>query len=138
MKILFLGDTVGKAGRRAVCAMIPKLIDHEYLDLVVVNCENATGGIGIDPKTAEEFFAAGTSSGKTKFLIKYGMLYFSINGKDLTLAVYQSQRLLTNPIYKDYLFLPFNDLSNGDTTYSGGRFIDLIIPKGNTILVDFN
>ncbi|NQY27860.1 MAG: DUF1684 domain-containing protein [Flavobacteriaceae bacterium] len=86
----------------------------------------------------EEFFAAGTSSGKTKFLIKYGMLNFSINGKDLTLAVYQSQRLLTNPIYKDYLFLPFNDLSNGETTYSGGRFIDLIIPKGNTILVDFN
>jgi len=86
----------------------------------------------------EEFFAAGTSSGKTKFLIKYGVLNFSINGKDLTLAVYQSQQLLTNPIYKDYLFLPFNDLSNGDTTYSGGRFIDLTIPKDDTVIVDFN
>lgn len=86
----------------------------------------------------EEVFAAGTSSGKTKFLIKFGVLTFSINGKDLTLAVYQSQQLLTNPIYKDYLFLPFNDLSNGDTTYSGGRFIDLTIPKTNTVLVDFN
>jgi len=86
----------------------------------------------------EEFFAAGTSSGKTKFLIKYGVLNFSINGKDLTLAVYQSQQLLTNPIYKDYLFLPFNDLSNGDTTYSGGRFIDLTIPKADTVIVDFN
>ncbi len=86
----------------------------------------------------EEVFAAGTSSGKTKFLIKYGLLTFSINGTDLTLAVYQSQQLLTNPIYKDYLFLPFNDLSNGDTTYGGGRFIDLTIPKGDTIIVDFN
>jgi len=86
----------------------------------------------------EEFFAAGTSSGKTNFLIKYGVLNFSINGKDLTLAVYQSQQLLTNPIYKDYLFLPFNDLSNGDTTYSGGRFIDLTIPKADTVIVDFN
>jgi len=86
----------------------------------------------------EEAFAAGTSSGKTKYLIKYGMLNFSIKGKDLALAVYQSEQLLTNPIYKDYLFLPFNDLSNGDTTYSGGRFIDLSIPKGNTIIVDFN
>jgi uncharacterized protein (DUF1684 family) len=86
----------------------------------------------------EEVFAAGTSSGRTKFLIKYGLLTFSINGIDLTLAVYQSQQLLTNPIYKDYLFLPFNDLSNGDTTYSGGRFIDLTIPKGDTIIVDFN
>jgi len=86
----------------------------------------------------EEAFAAGTSSGKTKYLIKYGILNFSVKGKQLTLAVYQSQQLLTNPIYKDYLFLPFNDLSNGDTTYSGGRFIDLSIPKGTTIMVDFN
>lgn len=86
----------------------------------------------------EVFFAAGTSSGKTKFLIKYGILTFSIDGKKLTLAVYQSQQLLNNPIYKDYLFLPFNDLSNGDTTYSGGRFIDLAIPKDDKIIVDFN
>ena len=86
----------------------------------------------------EEAFAVGTSSGKTKFLIKYGVLNFSIKGENLTLAVYQSQGLLTNPIYKDYLFLPFNDLTNGSTTYGGGRFIDLTIPKGNTIIIDFN
>lgn len=86
----------------------------------------------------EEAFAVGTSSGRTKFLIKYGVLKFSIKGEHLTLAVYQSQRLLSNPIYKDYLFLPFNDVSNGDTTYSGGRFIDLTIPSGDTIIVDFN
>jgi len=86
----------------------------------------------------EEFFAAGTSSGKTKFLLKYGVLNFSVKGKKIELAVYQSQRLLENPIYKDYLFLPFNDLSNGDVTYGGGRFIDLTIPTGNTIIVDFN
>ena len=86
----------------------------------------------------EEAFAVGTSSGKTKFLIKYGVLNFSVKGKNLTLAVYQSPGLLSNPLYKDYLFLPFNDLSNGNTTYGGGRFIDLSIPSGNTIIIDFN
>lgn len=86
----------------------------------------------------EKPFAVGTSSGKTKFLIKYGILNFSIKGKKLALNVYQSQRLLANPLYKEYLFLPFNDLSNGITTYSGGRYIDLSIPKGNTMLIDFN
>jgi hypothetical protein len=42
--------------------------------------------------------------------------------------------------YADYLFLPFNDASNGKTTYGGGRFIDLEIPAaGNkTIEIDFN
>lgn len=86
----------------------------------------------------EEVFIAGTSSGKTKYLIKYGVLHFSIKGEKLQLAVYQSQKLLMNPLYKDYLFLPFNDLTNGNTTYTGGRFIDLTIPEGDTVLVDFN
>ena len=40
--------------------------------------------------------------------------------------------------YKDYLFLPFTDLTNGDTTYGGGRYIDMRIPEKNTIILDFN
>ena len=41
--------------------------------------------------------------------------------------------------YKDYLFLPFTDLTNGTVTYGGGRYIGLRIPKsGNKIIIDFN
>ena len=40
--------------------------------------------------------------------------------------------------YEDYLFLPFTDLTNGEETYGGGRYIDLSIPEGNTIQLDFN
>jgi uncharacterized protein (DUF1684 family) len=40
--------------------------------------------------------------------------------------------------YRDYLFLPFADLTNGEETYGGGRYLDLTIPTGNTILLDFN
>ena len=38
----------------------------------------------------------------------------------------------------DHLFLPFTDNTNGVETYGGGRYIDLKIPAGNTINIDFN
>jgi metallophosphoesterase (TIGR00282 family) len=59
MKILFLGDVVGKPGRRAVCTMLPRLIDHERIDLVIANCENVAGTTGVDPKSARELLDAG-------------------------------------------------------------------------------
>lgn len=86
----------------------------------------------------ERPFAVGTSSGQTKYLIKYGEVHFTIKGQKAKLAVYQSQRLLQMPQYKEYLFLPFTDATTGTTSYGGGRFMDLTIPKGNTILLDFN
>ena len=38
---------------------------------------------------------------------------------------------------KDYLFLPFMDLTNGVSSYGGGRFLDLKIPEGESIIIDF-
>ncbi|MBP7982432.1 MAG: DUF1684 domain-containing protein, partial [Kaistella sp.] len=40
--------------------------------------------------------------------------------------------------YEDYLFLPFRDETNGKETYGGGKYIDLRIPDGNEIVIDFN
>ena len=59
MRILFLGDVVGKPGRRAVGAVLPRLIDRERLDLVVANCENIAGTAGVDPKSARQLLDAG-------------------------------------------------------------------------------
>jgi hypothetical protein len=59
MKILFLGDVVGKPGRRAVTTVLPRLIDREQLDLVIANCENVAGGIGVDAKSARQLLDAG-------------------------------------------------------------------------------
>jgi metallophosphoesterase (TIGR00282 family) len=59
MKILFLGDVVGKPGRHAVRSLLPRLITTEKLAFVVVNCENVAGGTGVDPGTAKELFDAG-------------------------------------------------------------------------------
>ncbi|HXG50228.1 MAG TPA: TIGR00282 family metallophosphoesterase [candidate division Zixibacteria bacterium] len=59
MRILILGDVVGRAARRAFRGMVPELARKEAIDLVVANAENAAGGMGVDVKSAEELFAAG-------------------------------------------------------------------------------
>jgi metallophosphoesterase (TIGR00282 family) len=57
--ILFVGDIVASAGRRALRALLPDLRREHALDFVVANGENAAGGIGITPRTAQDIFDAG-------------------------------------------------------------------------------
>ena len=59
MKILFLGDVVGKPGRQAIRSALPRLIGREDIAFVIANCENAAGGAGIDPRSADELLDAG-------------------------------------------------------------------------------
>ena len=60
MKLLFLGDIVGRSARQAVIAQLPDLRAELSLDGVVVNCENAAGGFGVTPAICDELLAAGT------------------------------------------------------------------------------
>ena len=62
MRILLLGDVVGRPGRDAVTAHLPGLVDRWKLDLVVVNGENAAGGFGITEAIYEELCAAGADA----------------------------------------------------------------------------
>ncbi|HET9229029.1 MAG TPA: TIGR00282 family metallophosphoesterase [Thermoanaerobaculia bacterium] len=55
MKLLFVGDVFGKPGRRAVVNHLPRLIDHQRADFVIVNVENAAGGFGVTPDIMAEF-----------------------------------------------------------------------------------
>jgi 2',3'-cyclic-nucleotide 2'-phosphodiesterase len=59
MRLLFLGDVVGRAGRAAVAARLPELRRAWGLDFVVVNAENASGGMGLTRAHADELLAAG-------------------------------------------------------------------------------
>jgi metallophosphoesterase (TIGR00282 family) len=59
VSILFVGDVVGGIGKRALLALLPALRDRYSPDFVVVNGENAAGGVGITPKIAREMFANG-------------------------------------------------------------------------------
>lgn len=85
-----------------------------------------------------EPFEFPTSSGKTKTYQEYGKAHFILDGKELTLTLYQSLTLSKQNGYEDYLFLPFRDATNEIETYGGGKYIDLKIPTGNTIILDFN
>lgn len=58
MKVLFIGDIVGKTGRLAVKALLPNLISRYKIDLVIANGENIAGGFGITEKTALELFSS--------------------------------------------------------------------------------
>ena len=85
-----------------------------------------------------EPFDLPTSSGKSKLYKEYGKVYFDLEGKSYSLTVYQRLDLIKQEKYKDHLFLPFRDLTNEKETYGGGKYLDLTIPKGNTIILDFN
>jgi len=61
MRILILGDVMGRPARRAVRDLVPSLIKQEELDLVVANAENAAGGMGVDIKSAKELLSAGVN-----------------------------------------------------------------------------
>jgi len=78
------------------------------------------------------------SKGNTGTYRKYGVVTFMLDGKECKLNVYQFMKLINDPKYKNELFLPFKDLTSGNQTYGGGRFLDLIIPVGDEIIIDFN
>jgi uncharacterized protein (DUF1684 family) len=86
----------------------------------------------------EKPFGMKTSTERTPTYVKYGEVHFIIEGQALKLNVYRNIELSKKKEFKDYLFLPFSDLTSGNESYIGGKYIDLKIPKGNTIAIDFN
>ncbi len=86
----------------------------------------------------EKPFLMPTTTSRLPEYVKYGEAHFSIDGNDLVLNLYKSVQPSKDPAYKDYLFLPFTDLTCGDGSYGGGRFLDQKIPEGDTMVIDFN
>lgn len=83
-------------------------------------------------------FKMPTSTDRKPEYRRYGIATFKLNGKEFSLEIYRNQSLMKKDEYKNYLFLPFTDETNGFASYGGGRYIDLEIPEGNTIEIDFN
>ena len=70
----------------------------------------------------------------------YATLSFTVDGKPCQLTVYRSLSLANNPLYRDYLFLPFTDATSGKETYGGGRYLDLRTGQiqDGKLVIDFN
>ena len=62
MRILFIGDIVGKPGRQIVCRAVERLVVEQKLDLVIANAENAAGGSGLTPAIYRELIRAGVDA----------------------------------------------------------------------------
>jgi len=86
----------------------------------------------------EQPFEMKTSTDRLPIYVKYGEITFKVSGKQFKLNVYQNVELVQKEGFEDYLFLPFSNLTSGKETYVGGRYIDVKIPKGKTMVVDFN
>lgn len=79
-----------------------------------------------------------TSSGVIKKYKEYGTLTFDLNGEKNQLIIFQKSPINTE--YANYLFLPFNDKTNGTSSYGAGRYLDLTIEDivQNKVQLDFN
>ena len=87
-----------------------------------------------------EPFDLPTYSGITRSYRKYGVASFMWEKKQVQLSLYQNMSLISNPLHKDYLFLPFKDETNGVTTYGGGRYLNMskMDTEDGQITIDFN
>jgi uncharacterized protein (DUF1684 family) len=86
----------------------------------------------------EKTFEMKTTKNRRPIYVKYGVLAFTIDEKKFKLNLYKNIELSKKEEYKDYLFLPFSDNTNGKESYIGGRYIDMKVPKGATVAIDFN
>ena len=95
--------------------------------------------IELTPNTP--FIGMPTSTNEKSYYRKFGMLTFTLKEKEMQLTLYQSLEEYENPLYKDYLFLPFTDETSGEESYGGGRYMDIFeskISSNETIELNFN
>lgn len=82
-----------------------------------------------------------TTTDRTPLYKSYGIVAFTIDGVFCKLTIYKNQDLNPKPGYENYLFLPYTDLTSGNTTYGGGRYMELFTTDENedgTITLNFN
>lgn len=84
------------------------------------------------------FFKMKTTTARLPEYVKYGEVHFMLNNQPCSLEVYQSPEISQRPGYEDYLFIPFTDLTNGESTYEGGRYLEFRIPTSEDVIIDFN
>ncbi len=113
--------------------------DIKHLDFYAIDSMYAvTGMITLTPDAIP--FDMATSLGIIKRYVQYGTISFQLHDSTFILSIYQSMKLREQDEYKDYLFVPFNDNTNNNETYGGGRYMDFRMGEiaDGKLLVDFN
>ena len=86
----------------------------------------------------EKSFKMKTTTDMLPEYIKYGIVTFDLFGKSYSLNIYKNLEGINKEGYRDYLFLPFLDDTNGFESYGGGRYIDLDVTEEDNLVIDFN
>ncbi len=101
-------------------------IDYDYLV------------VGKFEKSISDTFRMKTSTERLPLYRKYGTIHFTLHGEQHQLTAYQNIDYSKSEEYKNELFVPFKDYTNGIASYGGGRYLDIIIPEGQELEMDFN
>jgi len=84
-----------------------------------------------------EPFLMPTTTERRSAVIRYGIAHFRLKGKNFHLELYVNRDPVADG-EEQQLFIPFLDKTNGVSTYEGGRYLDLEIPKRDSLILDFN
>lgn len=79
-----------------------------------------------------------TSTERIAMYDRIGIAIFQYHSKEYQLSIYESHYARNKPDYNGKLFLPFNDLTNSDTSYGGGRYLDIERQNSDEVIIDFN
>ena len=90
------------------------------------------------PFIKDSIFDMKTNTDRMHTYNKFGKIKFNLDNTYFELNVYKDQELINDQTNIDDVFLPFYDNTNGITTYSGGRYMDLKVSKDSIISIDFN
>lgn len=97
---------------------------------------NIEGTLELTPD--EKPFEMATSTDRVPVYRKYANFHFKVKGENFVLGVFQNMDFMDDSVYKNYLFIPFQDLTSSKEAYGGGRYIDIQIPETDKVMVDFN
>ena len=87
------------------------------------------------------FLGMATNTEEKSYYRKFGILTFTLKEKEMQLTLYESLEESENPVFEDYLFLPFTDETSGNDSYGGGRYMDVFksnINTNGTLKLNFN
>lgn len=90
----------------------------------------------LDTVQRSNYFQLQTSQHRPVWYRTYGHLTFTLAEKEYRMPVYQSKASVMSG--ESGLFFPFTDLTNGNETYGGGRYIEMPIPASSIFILDFN
>ena len=113
---------------------IPKFIELHFFPfkqkfIVQANFERIENG---------KVFEMKTTTDRLPLYREYAFLKFKIDTQTFVLQAFQNVKYSAHPDYDSTLFIPFNDYTNGLESYGGGRYMDVKIPEGDAVIINFH